>query len=59
MMSETIASTRMATGHTDLHIIDGAISQIALPLVLGHEITGESEELGPVLVYSCAPQREA
>ena len=39
--------------HTDLHIIDGAISQITLPLVLGHEITAESEELGPVLVYSC------
>ena len=39
--------------HTDLHIIDGAIPEIALPLVLGHEITGESEELGPVLVYPC------
>ncbi len=39
--------------HTDLHIIDGAIPEIALPLVLGHEITGESEEFGPVLVYPC------
>jgi alcohol dehydrogenase, propanol-preferring len=39
--------------HTDLHMIDGAIPEIALPLVLGHEITGESEELGPVLVYPC------
>jgi alcohol dehydrogenase, propanol-preferring len=35
--------------HTDLHIIDDAISQITLPLVLGHEITAESEELGPVV----------
>jgi alcohol dehydrogenase, propanol-preferring len=39
--------------HTDLHIIDGAIPQIALPLVLGHEIAGETEEFGSVLVYPC------
>jgi propanol-preferring alcohol dehydrogenase len=39
--------------HTDLHISDGQIPKIALPLVLGHEISAESDDLGPVLVYPC------
>jgi propanol-preferring alcohol dehydrogenase len=38
--------------HTDLHIIDGRFPQIPLPRVLGHEIAGEAEGLGPVLVYA-------
>jgi propanol-preferring alcohol dehydrogenase len=39
--------------HTDLYISDGQFSNIALPLVLGHEISAESDELGAVLVYPC------
>jgi len=38
--------------HTDLHIIDGAMPHLPLPRVLGHEITGETDELGPVVVYA-------
>jgi|SRR5919204_1012624 propanol-preferring alcohol dehydrogenase len=37
--------------HTDLHIVDDAEERYELPLVLGHEIAGGDEELGPVLVY--------
>ncbi len=32
---------------TDLHIIDGELDQPKLPLVLGHEIVGRVEALGP------------
>lgn len=44
----------LATGvcHSDVHIADGAVSGIRLPLVLGHEVAGEVPELGPVLVYA-------
>jgi propanol-preferring alcohol dehydrogenase len=31
---------------TDLHIVDGELSEPKLPLVLGHEIVGRVEELG-------------
>ena len=36
--------------HTDLHLLDDA--ERPRPLVLGHEIAGETDELGPVLVYA-------
>jgi Alcohol dehydrogenase GroES-like domain len=39
--------------HTDLHIIDGAFPALPLPRILGHEIAGEAENLGPVLAYPC------
>ncbi len=32
---------------TDLHIIDGELKNPKLPLILGHEIVGRVEELGP------------
>ncbi|HUU66539.1 MAG TPA: zinc-dependent alcohol dehydrogenase family protein [Methyloceanibacter sp.] len=32
---------------TDLHIVDGELTQPKLPLVLGHEIVGRVEALGP------------
>lgn len=32
---------------TDLHIVDGELDQPKLPLVLGHEIVGRVEALGP------------
>ncbi|MGB8213760.1 MAG: zinc-dependent alcohol dehydrogenase family protein [Anaerolineales bacterium] len=33
--------------HTDLHILDGELSQAKLPLVLGHQIVGTIVESGP------------
>lgn len=38
--------------HSDLHMIDGAIGG-PLPRVLGHEIAGQVEGTGKVLVYPC------
>jgi alcohol dehydrogenase, propanol-preferring len=38
--------------HTDLHMIDGAIASLKLPLVLGHEIAGDAPGLGAVLVFA-------
>jgi len=37
--------------HSDLHIADGEFSDFSLPRVLGHEIAGEADGLGRVLVY--------
>lgn len=37
--------------HSDLHIADGEVSAFSLPRVLGHEIAGEVDGLGRVLVY--------
>jgi len=39
--------------HTDLHMIDGLWPELPLPRVLGHEIAGEADGIGPVLVYPC------
>jgi propanol-preferring alcohol dehydrogenase len=38
--------------HSDLHIIDGHHRNVTLPLILGHEISGEAEGVGEVLVYA-------
>jgi propanol-preferring alcohol dehydrogenase len=38
--------------HSDLHISDGRYPSLPLPLVLGHEIIGEAEGIGEVLVYA-------
>ncbi len=38
--------------HTDLHIQDGFYSDLPLPRVLGHEIAGEVEGIGDVIVYA-------
>jgi propanol-preferring alcohol dehydrogenase len=38
--------------HTDLHLIDGRWPDLPLPRVLGHEIAGEAEGIGAVLVYA-------
>jgi propanol-preferring alcohol dehydrogenase len=35
-----------AVCHTDLHILDGELSQPKLPLVLGHQIVGQVVQLG-------------
>lgn len=37
--------------HTDLHLIEDEEADRPLPLVLGHEIAGEAEGIGEVLVY--------
>lgn len=37
---------------SDLHIVEGRFPELPLPLVLGHEIAGEAEGLGEVLVYA-------
>ncbi|MEC8999450.1 MAG: alcohol dehydrogenase catalytic domain-containing protein [Actinomycetota bacterium] len=37
--------------HSDLHVVDGQWNS-PLPLVLGHEVTGDHAELGPVMVYA-------
>ncbi len=39
--------------HTDLHMLDGYWPDLPLPRVLGHEIAGEAEGMGAVLVYPC------
>jgi propanol-preferring alcohol dehydrogenase len=38
--------------HSDLHVVDGYFSSSPLPLVLGHEVAGEVDGLGNVLVYT-------
>jgi propanol-preferring alcohol dehydrogenase len=38
--------------HSDLHVVDGHFTTTPLPIVLGHEIAGEVEGLGNVLVYT-------
>ena len=49
---EVVVSVRGAgVCHTDLHICAGD-DGLELPLVLGHEIAGVVEALGPVLVYA-------
>ena len=34
--------------HTDLHILDGELTEPKLPLVLGHQIVGTIVQTGPV-----------
>jgi alcohol dehydrogenase, propanol-preferring len=38
--------------HSDVHIADGEFQEVPLPRVLGHEIAGEAEGLGDVIVYA-------
>jgi propanol-preferring alcohol dehydrogenase len=50
---EVLVAVRAAgVCHTDLHIIDGHFPDLPLPRVLGHEIAGDAEGIGPVLVYA-------
>lgn len=37
--------------HSDLHVVDGDFPS-PLPMVLGHEITGVHDRLGPVMLYA-------
>jgi propanol-preferring alcohol dehydrogenase len=42
---------------TDLHVFDGELAEPKLPLVLGHEIVGRIEELGPDVVGFAVGER--
>jgi propanol-preferring alcohol dehydrogenase len=44
----------LATGicHSDLHVVEGRWPHVGLPRVLGHEIVGEDDRLGRVMVYA-------
>ncbi len=33
--------------NSDLHVMDGALGPVPLPLVVGHEVAGVVEEVGP------------
>jgi alcohol dehydrogenase, propanol-preferring len=48
---EVITVTACGVCHSDLHVVDGDYPS-PLPLVLGHEVTGIHDELGPVMVYA-------
>lgn len=37
--------------HSDLHVVDGDFPS-PLPMVLGHEVTGVHDRLGPVMLYA-------
>lgn len=37
--------------HSDLHVVDGQFGKEP-PIILGHEVTGEHAELGPVMLYA-------
>lgn len=38
--------------HSDLHVAEGYFSNTPYPIVLGHEVTGEVDAVGNVLVYT-------
>ena len=42
-----IAVEACAVCRTDLHILDGELTEASVPLVLGHQIAGVVDELGP------------
>jgi propanol-preferring alcohol dehydrogenase len=49
--AEIVSVTACGVCHSDLHVVDGDYPS-PLPIVLGHEITGVHERLGPVMVYA-------
>ena len=48
---ELIDVTACGVCHSDIHVVDGDFGS-ALPMILGHEVTGVHHELGPVMVYA-------
>ena len=48
---EVIDVSACGVCHSDLHVVDGLFGS-ALPMILGHEVTGVHPELGPVMVYA-------
>ncbi|WP_419924165.1 alcohol dehydrogenase catalytic domain-containing protein [Candidatus Poriferisocius sp.] len=49
--SEVIDVIACGLCHSDLHVVAGEFPS-PLPIVLGHEVTGNHPELGPVMVYA-------
>ncbi len=49
--AEVIDVTACGVCHSDLHVVDGDFGS-NLPMILGHEVTGVHDELGPVMVYA-------
>jgi alcohol dehydrogenase, propanol-preferring len=49
--SDVITVSACGVCHSDLHVVDGTYPS-PTPLVLGHELTGVHDELGPVMVYA-------
>ena len=47
----SIDVTACGVCHSDLHVVDGDFPS-PLPMVLGHEVTGVHERLGPVILYA-------
>lgn len=52
-MSSGVVIEVLACGvcHSDLHVVAGDFPS-PLPMILGHEVTGVDDELGPVMVYA-------
>lgn len=51
--SETLIQvTACGVCHSDLHVVEGVYPS-PLPMIMGHEVVGIHEELGPVMVYPC------
>ena len=51
--SETVITvTACGVCHSDLHVVEG-IYPSPLPMIMGHEVVGIHDELGPVMVYPC------
>jgi len=48
---DIIDVTACGVCHSDLHVLDGVFPS-PLPMILGHEVTGVHDELGPVMVYA-------
>ena len=48
---EIIDVTACGVCHSDLHVADGDFGS-ALPMILGHEVTGVHHQLGPVMLYA-------
>ena len=46
-----IAVTACGVCGSDLHVVDGDFPS-PMPIILGHEVTGVHERLGPVMVYA-------
>ncbi len=47
----TLTVTACGVCHSDLHVVDGDFPS-PLPMVLGHEVTGVHDRLGPVMLYA-------
>lgn len=51
--SETLIQvTACGVCHSDLHVVEGVYPS-PLPMIMGHEVVGIHDELGPVMVYPC------